>query len=169
MPNPHNSVNLREIEYLLEKSKNVQKKYKKEKKKQEGCKKCGETPVYSNGLCESCFLGDREAREEIRAGKQWKSTDGFWRVYDTEGKVQLLHRVVVSNALGRKLRRNEIVRHRDGNKDNNTLENLSIEGMSLADIICPHCKNHVFTDLPQPSSHQQETDPPKLPVPKLYL
>lgn len=54
----------------------------------------------------------------------------------TDGSTIDEHRLVMQNHLGRKLRRNEVVHHKDGNKRNNCLSNLEI--MSLSD----HSKMH---------------------------
>ncbi len=165
MAKADNPFNLTEIEMLLSRSRTIQSKYKKKiEREKRKCKGCGKSELYSSGFCEECFLGDREARENVKIGKTWRSTDGYWRIYDPDGKIQLLHRYTVGQYLGRKLRKDEIVRHRDGNKDNNDISNLSIEGLSLADIVCPHCGEPVFKDPPQPS-----LPPPAFHLPKLPL
>jgi HNH endonuclease len=112
------------------------------------CLKCSDPLIYAAELCKLCFLGERKAREEARIGKQWVSTDGYWRIYDADGKIKLLHRFLVEEQLGIVLRRNQIVRHKDGDKNNNSLDNLAIEGLDLTQVICPHCMKKV-TDPPQ--------------------
>lgn len=54
------------------------------------------------------------------------------------------HRVVMEAHLGRKLTRNEIVHHKDGNKKNNAIDNLEV--MTQSEHIrlhAPHKKNAV--------------------------
>ena len=50
---------------------------------------------------------------------------GYKTVYK-EGVQKRLHRVLVEEHLGRELRNDEIVHHKDGNKLNNCLENLEV-------------------------------------------
>ena len=42
------------------------------------------------------------------------------------GGYNLIHRLVIENYLGRKLKSRDIVHHKDGNKLNNRLENLEV-------------------------------------------
>jgi len=51
--------------------------------------------------------------------------DGYWRVTIDKGRV-LKHRHLVEKELGRKLRKEEVVHHIDGNPSNNRLENLKL-------------------------------------------
>ena len=59
-------------------------------------------------------------------GGRYVDGDGYVRVM-TEDGYQLEHRVVMAKKLRRKLRPNEIVKHRDGKTQNNRLSNLYIE------------------------------------------
>ena len=63
----------------------------------------------------------------------------------------LHHRVVMENHLGRMLESNEIVHHKDHNKNNNTIDNLEVmtvaehtklhhpAGKTYIDLVCPVC------------------------------
>lgn len=64
-----------------------------------------------------------------------KDRQGYVREY-INGKYVMQHRLVVEKAIGRKLRDDEVVHHKDRNKGNNSIENLEI--MSSSD----HTKTH---------------------------
>ena len=55
--------------------------------------------------------------------KTYKDNNGYLRFNDTN---KLVHRWVAEKNIGRKLKPNEIVHHIDGNKLNNSSENLQI-------------------------------------------
>ena len=152
-----------DIEALLSRTNALLNKKKIQAKRQatkKYCNKCKSPLIYAAGLCKDCFLEGRKQREEARVGKSWVSTDGYWRVYDADGKIKLLHRHVVEQSLGITLRRSQIVRHKDGDRNNNELDNLVIEGLDLSQIVCPHCKEPLTGPL-QPSEPQQESHLPK--------
>jgi len=65
----------------------------------------------------------REKNEKMRGGKPRR---GYLSTY-TEGKgSRHTHRIIAENKIGRKLRKGEIVHHRDGNIHNNKASNLEI-------------------------------------------
>jgi hypothetical protein len=147
-----------DIEALLSRTNTLLNKKKMQAKRKAAkkyCTKCKSPLIYSAGMCKDCFLEGRKQREELRVGKSWVSTDGYWRVYDAEGKIKLLHRHVVEQSLGITLRRSQIVRHKDGDKNNNELDNLVIEGLDLSQIVCPHCKEPLTRPLQQPELPQE--------------
>lgn len=70
----------------------------------------------------------------------------------TKNDYVLLHRVVVENHLGRLLTPDEVVHHKDGDKFNNSIDNLEVlgnsqhvrehkleNGQSWVDLKCPQC------------------------------
>ncbi len=70
----------------------------------------------------------------------------------TKNGYVLMHRIVVENHLGRLLNGDEIVHHIDGNKKNNSIENLQVldninhsrlhrclEGQTYVKLKCPNC------------------------------
>lgn len=70
----------------------------------------------------------------------------------------LLHRVLMENSLGRLLKPNEVVHHKDGNKHNNTLSNLEVmsskehnilhssKGRNVVELVCPECGKVFFRE-----------------------
>lgn len=63
-----------------------------------------------------------EVREKLRNARLGTGEGkGYGKLY---GKLE--HRAVVEQALGRELRSDEVVHHKDGNKRNNTLGNLQV-------------------------------------------
>jgi len=55
--------------------------------------------------------------------KTYKDNNGYLRFKDTN---KLVHRWVAEKKIGRKLKQDEIVHHIDGNKLNNSSENLQV-------------------------------------------
>ena len=81
--------------------------------------------------------------------------DGYIRVWLSDGRVIGEHRFIMEQKIGRKLQPNEIVHHKDGNKKNNHIDNLSIETRSfhsashqepgeMISLLCDYC-NKPFT------------------------
>ena len=77
--------------------------------------------------------------------------------YATKNGYVLLHRIIMENHLGRVLNTNEVVHHIDGNKKNNSIDNLQVLtkenhtklhqiciGREYVDLKCPWC-NKVFS------------------------
>ena len=65
-----------------------------------------------------------ETREKILRSKGLQPRNGICGYRKIRG--QLEHRIIAEEMLGRKLRRGEVVHHIDGNKINNTPENLMV-------------------------------------------
>jgi hypothetical protein len=57
------------------------------------------------------------------AGKTYIDDNGYYRFIDTN---KLVHRWIMEKNIGRKLKPMEIVHHRDGNKLNNSINNLEL-------------------------------------------
>lgn len=55
-----------------------------------------------------------------------KKPSGYIAITRGENKGRLEHIVVMEEALGRKLEKNEVVHHIDGNKENNDISNLMV-------------------------------------------
>ena len=65
------------------------------------------------------------------------------------------HRIVMESAIGRRLRKDEIVHHRNRKRDDNRLENLELMTKQHHDrmpkppphlrvVSCPHCNQEIF-------------------------
>ena len=72
----------------------------------------------------ACYHAFREAHR-----KPYKNAQGYMCV-SREARSALVHRLVMEEALGRKLTPNELVHHRDENKTNNPIENLELRTRS---------------------------------------
>ena len=107
-------------------------------------------PLYPGGrrrrYCKDC-LPDvlRMCGERGRPkGDFYIDGDGYARIR-VDGKMVHEHRHVMSKILGRKLRKGEIVHHKDGDRANNNPSNLELwlhpqmYGMRASDLICHHC------------------------------
>lgn len=85
------------------------------------CKQCGNVfyrrpSELKKSSCEYC---SRKCYEEYRFSRIKKTT--YIKIIGTHE-----HRIVAENALGRKLKKQEIVHHIDGDKHNNKIKNLAI-------------------------------------------
>lgn len=56
-----------------------------------------------------------------------KTSNGYVKLYLSNGKVVEEHRFIIEQNIGRKLKRTEEVHHIDKNRQNNTLSNLEIK------------------------------------------
>lgn len=94
-------------------------------------------------VCENCEISYNKPLSHVRVGRQfctrvcytnwYKNNPGTWvdivsgyRYIWLDGKQIFEHRHLMQNHIGRKLEKNEVVHHIDGNKLNNTLSNLQL-------------------------------------------
>lgn len=68
----------------------------------------------------------REKSKNWRGGKVLCSTSGYVKVYIRPREYQYEHRVIAEKMLGRKLKSNELVHHKNHLKNDNRPENLEI-------------------------------------------
>jgi hypothetical protein len=102
--------------------------------KQKKCKDCGKILKENRAnFCRSCSKkGKRNpmfGRQALNFKGGTKNKDGY-RLYSKKmngtWKLVYAHRFIMEQFLGRKLKRNEIIHHKDGNKLNNEISNLEI-------------------------------------------
>jgi len=98
------------------------------------------------GCCLSCMRGlTWIAKGRYRPEKRKTTQSGYIKVYipenpmaDKRGEIYE-HRLIMSNALGRSLKKWEHVHHKDGNRTNNNIDNLELvstqENQVLKDAI----------------------------------
>lgn len=98
---------------------------------------------YQTFCSQRCHYASRPAKPEITA-------NGYVLIYvprDTPGarvdRRMLEHRYVMQQSLGRPLRKNETIHHRNGDKTDNRLENLELRignhGKGASEAHCPTC------------------------------
>lgn len=111
---------------------------------------------------ESIRISFKKKRKKVLVGKKsygyrnMKKTDGYWAIKMPEhpnanksGYV-MEHRLVMSEKIGRPLKKDEVVHHIDGNRFNNNLNNLALKKMGGRNkyhgipIFCPKCGYKIF-------------------------
>src|SRR4030095_4020245 len=74
--------------------------------------------------CRALYVsGDRHPNW---TGGRWRTANGYIAVNLGQGRQMLEHRLVMGRILGRPILRGEVVHHRDGDKANNSPENLQL-------------------------------------------
>ena len=121
------------------------------------CIDCGKPCSYNSIRCSSCGLKNSIMGQRGKGSPNWKggkfhSSDGYITIYiepdsffspmATRGRKSytLEHRLVMARHLGRCLRPQEQVHHKNGIKDDNRLANLALVLVGhKGKIICPFC------------------------------
>lgn len=64
--------------------------------------------------------------QTVLAGETVSNKNGYVRVKQEDGSWRHLHILVAERSIGRRLSQNEVVHHRDGDKENNSPDNLEV-------------------------------------------
>jgi hypothetical protein len=114
----------------------------------EGCSKLAtyKTPVHCCSLHYKRWW--RYGNFASKYGQGTITPDGY-RVIRVNGKSILEHRHIMEQFLGRKLLPNEVVHHKNGNKLDNSLENLEVldhadhARLHFLNRCCPRCRGEI--------------------------
>jgi len=109
------------------------------------CPACGHRFLTSASTARKAFCSHEcRSRAKYRTGGTYVAGNGYVYIKvaphhsDRSNGYRLLHRVVAERALGRALKPNEIVHHKNGNKRDNRAENLAVVASDAE-----HFKHHV--------------------------
>lgn len=110
------------------------------------CRRCKKPArLVQSGFCEPCQLEImQEAAERRQNARHIDPETSYVRVYDENDKLVLEHRLVMERLLGRKLKKGEVVLHRNGKNDDNNPSNLMLgfkSGTPFEHLICTNCNS----------------------------
>lgn len=91
------------------------------------CKQCGKLfySTRNDFCCKQCARDYRSANMVHKTYTENGYLVKYEKGYNKKGNVKL-HRAIMEEKLGRRLAPDEIVHHKDGNKQNNDIENLEV-------------------------------------------
>jgi hypothetical protein len=111
-------------------------------------------PKYCSGECKKkAMVGHSFGRAKGDGkpiGTKKINRNGYVLVKTDDNRYHAEHRVVMEDILGRSLQQFEVVHHIDGDKSNNSKENLELwvsnhlGGIRASDLLCPHCGKKYF-------------------------
>lgn len=104
------------------------------------CEYCGNEFIASKHLSgkycsHKCYLADRVGKHFPRKNKAkerkprlipWQIKSGEWYIKDEDGKRMRYHKYLGEKMIGRKLNKDELVHHIDGDHHNNKEDNLKV-------------------------------------------
>jgi len=107
----------------------------------------GKKRVFTESWKQNLRASLQKSADEKSAGVSLKP-NGYLEITRGENKFRSVHRVVMEAHIGRRLLRNEVVHHKDHNRQNNAIENLEI--MTRAE----HARHHAFENHPKRTRNQ---------------
>lgn len=96
-------------------------------------------------MCPNCRAKGNPVRYSSPPGTRRKDKHGYVQLRIAANKWESVHKLVLEEKLGRKLRKNESVHHINGIHDDNRPENLELwvggirYGQRAKDVTCWHC------------------------------
>lgn len=94
--------------------------------------------------CQQHYSDNVRATVPKRAAERYTDNNGYVQVMH-DGKRISEHRLVMQNSLNRPLLKGENVHHKNGVRDDNSIDNLELwlvtqpYGQRATQVICPHC------------------------------
>lgn len=105
---------------------------------------CERHAITSKGFCNKHYrrylkFGD-PLKTLVRRGEEYINTGGYKVLFFNATRI-LEHRYIIEQHIGRKLKRSELIHHKNGNKLDNRLENLLVVNQAA------HRKEHDFRNV----------------------